>query len=91
MFKQTVILVTGIIISAVCLVETGNAQESGKEKTSAVKTKREMLQEAKDSLDSTVWQIELKQMVGKKKTEESDMLRFEGHKVGSDKLTSEGF
>ncbi len=65
------------------------AQQNGKELSEA--EKRQLIQEAEESLNNTEWQIELQQMGKKGKKAEEDTLYFKSGKIFSDKLTSEGF
>jgi len=89
-FKRVSLLLAGIIISLLCLTVVARAQESDKDKIARAEERRKMIQEAKDKLDGTIWQIKLRQTAPKKK-EEEDTLRFENYKVASDKMVSEGF
>ena len=88
--KKGGLLLAGIIIFVLCLAVVARAQESDKDRIARAEERRKMIQEAKDELDGTIWQIELRQTAPKKK-EEKDTLRFENYKIASDKLISEGF
>lgn len=58
------------------------------------KTQKEMLADARNSLENTMWKIELTEIstkTGKKMEGEPDTLRFEANKISSEKMSSEGF
>ena len=79
------------------------SQDEGKSVLTPAQKKRQMVQEAKENINGTVWIIELKEtgagkLKSKRKTKavdkvkkESDVLRFENYKVKLDEFKKEGF
>ena len=93
--KKCFLVGSGIAILALVIDAAVWAENSGKGRIVSAEEKREMLNVAKNELNNTVWQIELKQTaIGKKKKSEkgeADVLRFKNNKIISDKLASSGF
>ena len=93
--KKRFLVGSGIVILALIINAAIWAEDSGKDKIVSAEEKREMLNVAKNELNNTIWQIELRQTaIGKKKKskkEEADVLRFKNNKIISDKLASSGF
>ena len=86
--SKKILVCSAFIIFTFGIVSVSMAQKE------EVKTKKEMLVDARNALDNTVWKIDLTEMsakTGKKMEAESDTLRFENNKIISDKLTEEGF
>ena len=93
--KKCFLVWSGIVILTLIVGTAVWAEDSGKGKIISAEKKREMLNVAKNELNNTIWQIELKQTaIDKKKKSkevEADVLRFKNNKIISDKLASSGF
>ena len=69
------------------------SQEVAETELTPAQIKRQLVQEAKENINGSIWTIDLRQTgVAKDKgIQETDVLRFENYKVQSDKFKKEGF
>lgn len=69
------------------------SQEVVETEVTPAQIKRQLVLEAKENINGSIWTIDLRQTgVAKDKgTQETDVVRFENYKVQSDKLKKEGF
>ncbi len=71
------------------------SQEIGETELTPVQKKRQMIQEAKENINGTVWTIKLRRTgegkVSKKENKENDILRFENYKVQLEGFKKDGF
>ncbi|MFC1667334.1 hypothetical protein ACFL0P_05700, partial [Candidatus Omnitrophota bacterium] len=83
----------GAAVLVLCSLNFVGAEDSD-DKVKEMEKKRAMINAAKQGLNNTVWEIELRQMAAGNKDNKkaiTDTLRFKDGKIESDRLVSEGF
>lgn len=93
MVKQAYSIIISFMILFLCNITICQGAEAKKGPISA-EEKRALTKLAKEELNNSVWDIELRPMANnasKKLKKTPDTLRFQDKKIGSDKLIKEGF